>query len=247
MPAASLSNVRAALLTTPRILVIEDRVAEQSLFQLGSIQGGCTFSHRRLEGDDGDLFRRMDVDLVVLNIDAAFAEAFSLCTTIANSYVDLPIIFTTSRGEDSLVIDAFESGAVDYLVKPFSEEMFAARVRTRLRLVRAPSNVDPIVVGELVISKSKDTVFCRGVPIDLRNREIDLLVYLCRRVGQVVTRRDLFADIWDLRWDNSSKTLDMHIHSLRRKLGDVAEISTVRGVGYRLEKMSEPVLVSPGA
>jgi DNA-binding response OmpR family regulator len=93
----------------------------------------------------------------------------------------------------------------------------------------------PVIHRNIVVSPASITVTCHGALIDLRLREFELLLYLCRTAGRVVTRRELFAEIWDVKWVNHSKTLDMHIHALRQKLGDEIHISTIRGVGYRLE------------
>ena len=145
------------------------------------------------------------------------------------------MIIVTARGSDIDVVVGLDSGAVDYVVKPFSLDVLLARVRAHLRGSRPVDLAAPLAVGELVVSPASHAVIWKGETINLRNREFDLLVYLCRHAGQVVTRRELFAEIWDVRWENSSKTLDMHIHALRTKVGAAIEITTIRGVGYRLE------------
>jgi DNA-binding response OmpR family regulator len=121
------------------------------------------------------------------------------------------------------------------VTKPFSSEVLLARIRAHLRQVTVKPDSAPVIHRNIVVSPASITVTCHGTPVDLRLREFELLLYLCRTAGRVVTRRELFAEIWDVTWANHSKTLDMHIHALRQKLGDEIHISTIRGVGYRLE------------
>ena len=92
----------------------------------------------------------------------------------------------------------------------------------------------PIELGTLRVDPAAYVATVSGEPVDLRRREFELLVLLCREAGRVVTRERLLAEVWDLHWDTSTKTLDMHVMALRRKLGDAIEILAVRGVGYRL-------------
>ena len=174
-------------------------------------------------------------DAVLLDLGLPDTDGFAFCREISNDQPDLPVIIVTARGSDIDVVVGLDSGAIDYLAKPFSLDILLARIRARLRSPRPVDPVAPLVVGELVVSPASRAVIWKGETIVLRNREFELLLYLCRRVGQVVTRRELFAEIWDVRWENSSKTLDMHIHALRTKVGLAIEITTIRGVGYRLE------------
>jgi DNA-binding response OmpR family regulator len=174
-------------------------------------------------------------DLILLDIGLPDVDGMVLCREVSKEKPDLPIIIITARGSDIDVVVGLDGGAVDYLAKPFALEVLLARVRAHLRCPRSVDVAAPLVVGELVVSPASHEVTWKGQAIALRNREFDLLLYLCRHVGQVVTRRELFAEIWDVRWANSSKTLDMHIHALRFKIGAAIEITTIRGLGYRLE------------
>ena len=110
-----------------------------------------------------------------------------------------------------------------------------ARVRAHLRNTAATDPEAPIEVGALRVDPAAYLVTADGEPVELRPREFELLVLLCREAGRVVTRERLLAEVWDLHWDSSTKTLEMHVMGLRRKLGDAIEIATVRGVGYRLD------------
>jgi DNA-binding response OmpR family regulator len=110
-----------------------------------------------------------------------------------------------------------------------------ARVRAQLRGADSVEPDAPIVLGPLIVDPAAYTASLNGAQFELRRREFELLLFLCREAGRVVTRERLLSEVWDRHWDGSTKTLDMHVLALRRKLGAAIEISTVRGVGYRLE------------
>jgi two-component system, OmpR family, response regulator RegX3 len=174
-------------------------------------------------------------DLVLLDIGLPDMDGFALCRELQSLRQEMPIVMVTAADSDIDVVMGLDSGACDYVTKPFTSEVLLARIRAHLRQITGKPDCAPVVHRNIVVSPDSITVMCHGAPIDLRLREFELLLYLCRAEGRVVTRRELFAEIWEVRWVNHSKTLDMHIHALRQKLGDEIHISTVRGVGYRLE------------
>jgi DNA-binding response OmpR family regulator len=174
-------------------------------------------------------------DLVLLDIGLPDMDGFALCRELQSLCQEMPIVMVTAADSDIDVVTGLDSGACDYVTKPFSTEVLLARIRAHLRQPTAKPDATPVAHRNIVVSPDSITVTCHGVPVHLRLREFELLLYLCRAAGRVVTRRELFAEIWDVRWTNHSKTLDMHIHALRQKLGDEIHISTVRGIGYRLE------------
>ena len=142
----------------------------------------------------------------------------------------------TVRGEEADVVLGLDAGADDYLVKPFRLAELLARVRACTR--RADADRDHLVIGDLTVDVDAHAVALAGVAIELRPKEFDLLVALARNAGRVVTRERLIEGVWDEHWYGSTKTLDIHIWALRRKLDppdQPSRISTVRGVGYRLE------------
>ena len=154
--------------------------------------------------------------------------------TCASSYPDLPIVLVTARDSEIDIVVGLDAGANDYVTKPFSMNILLARVRAHLRTAD-PSDPDAAIeLGSLRVEPASYVASVDGVPVELRPREFQLLVVLSRAAGRVVTRERLLADVWDLHWESSTKTLDMHVLALRRKLGDAIEIATVRGVGYRL-------------
>jgi DNA-binding response OmpR family regulator len=170
---------------------------------------------------------------VLLDAGLPDVDGFALCRVLRSQNSGLPIILVTARDADIDIVVGLDSGADDYVTKPFTMAVLIARVRAQLRGSDCIDPDAPIELGELCINPAAYTATISGVPVDLRPREFELLVYLARNAGRVLTRDRLLADVWDVHWESSSKTLDMHLLALRRKLGSSVEIVTVRGVGYR--------------
>jgi len=173
-------------------------------------------------------------DLMLLDAGLPDVDGFTLCRQIRESYPDLPIVLVTARDSEIDVVVGLDAGANDYVTKPFSMNILLARVRAHLRAAEPQDPDAAIELGSLRVEPASYVTTVDGTPVELRPREFQLLVVLSRAAGRVVTRERLLADVWDLHWESSTKTLDMHVLALRRKLGDAIEISTVRGVGYRL-------------
>jgi len=173
-------------------------------------------------------------DLVLLDAGLPDVDGFTLCRWLREQHHDLPIILVTARDADIDIVVGLDAGATDYVTKPFSMNVLLARIRAHLRPTDNIDTAAAIELGSLRVEPAAYIATVAGTAIELRPREFELLVYLARHAGRVVTRDRLLADVWDLHWDSSTKTVDMHIVALRRKLGDSIEIVTVRGVGYRL-------------
>ncbi len=173
-------------------------------------------------------------DLVILDVGLPDIDGFTLCRWLRERSSTLPIILVTARDADIDIIVGLDAGATDYVTKPFSMSVLLARIRAHLRSTETADSNAPIELGRVRIEPAAYIASLDGTPIELRTREFELLVYLARHAGRVVTRDRLLADVWDLHWDSSTKTVDMHIAALRRKLGDSIEIVAVRGVGFRL-------------
>jgi two-component system response regulator RegX3 len=158
----------------------------------------------------------------------------------------VPIIMLTARGEETDRVVGLELGADDYVVKPFSAREVAARIRAVLRRAgAAPASEGDgaIEVGELRLDPARRAATLGDEELDLTRKEFELLELLMREAGSVVTRERLIDEVWDVNWFGSTKTLDVHVSSLRRKLGDDPAsprfIHTVRGVGFRCSGREE--------
>lgn len=173
-------------------------------------------------------------DLVLLDAGLPDSDGFTLCRWMRERYRELPIVLVTARDAEIDIVVGLDAGASDYVTKPFSMNVLLARVRAHLRNVELDDPTATLEIGVLCVDPAAYLATVGGEVVELRRREFELLLLLCREAGRVVTRERLLADVWDLHWESSTKTLDMHIMALRRKLGDAVEIATVRGVGYRL-------------
>jgi DNA-binding response OmpR family regulator len=160
---------------------------------------------------------------------------------------DVPIVMLTARGTEMDKIVGLELGADDYVVKPFSAAEVISRIRAVLRRSGSRENgfrpEGPLRIGEVELDPAARIARLRGEEMELSRKEFDLLAALMRSAGRVATREDLMSEVWDTNWFGSTKTLDVHIGWLRRKLGDdPAEptyIETVRGVGFRFAAPEE--------
>jgi DNA-binding response OmpR family regulator len=180
-------------------------------------------------------------DLILLDLGLPDLDGQAVCRELrARSAV--PIIVVSARGEEIDRVMLLELGADDYVVKPFGFRELVARIRAVTRRAVAEvvtTNASTIAVGTLRIDRRTHSVEYDGRPVSLTPKEYDLLVYLASDVGAVKTREQLMHDVWDENWWGSTKTLDVHVASLRKKL-TAPLIETVRSVGFRLADMSGP-------
>jgi len=175
-------------------------------------------------------------DLVLLDLNLPDGDGVDVCRALLVEQPALPIIILTARDTEIDVVVGLDSGAVDYVTKPFRLAELSARVRTHLRRIGPGS--EKIVVGELVVDRRARRAVVAGSAVELRAKEFDLLACLAAAAGNVLRREDLMAEIWDEHWFGSTKTLDFHVAALRRKIDEPDEpsrITTLRGVGYRYE------------
>lgn len=177
-------------------------------------------------------------DLVVLDLGLPDLDGREVLTML-RAVSDTPVIVATARDAEPEIVAALEAGADDYLVKPFGGAQLHARIGAVLRRATTDADQDPtVVVGGLRINPRSREAMLDDVPLDLTPREFDLLHYLAARAGEVVTKRQLLADVWQLPYGGADKTVDVHLSWLRRKLGETglqpAYIHTVRGVGVKL-------------
>jgi two-component system response regulator RegX3 len=187
-----------------------------------------------------EMFGRLQPDLVLLDLMLPDGSGFDVCRQLrAGSSV--PIIMLTARGDEADRVAGLELGADDYIVKPFSAREVVARIRAVLRRTErskeGSSAPGPIEIGELSLDAAAHSVTLAGQPVELTLKEFQLLELLMRNAGVVVTRERLLDEVWDVSWFGSTKTLDVHVGAVRRKLGDDPSspryLHTVRGVGFR--------------
>jgi two-component system response regulator RegX3 len=173
-------------------------------------------------------------DVVLLDLRLPDADGYSVCRKLRERS-DVPIIMVTAKGEEVDRVIGLELGADDYVVKPFGLRELIARIRavTRRTGQQQPEE-GPLRVGELVVDPRSRKASVGSRQLSLTVKEFDLLSALASEPGAVLSRRRLFEDVWETRWFGSSKTIDVHVAALRRKLGDPDWIETVRGIGYRL-------------
>ncbi|MEA2933258.1 MAG: hypothetical protein QOI56_2043 [Actinomycetota bacterium] len=173
--------------------------------------------------------------LVVLDLGLPDQDGLDVCRRLRGRPSAPQVLVLTARGEEADVVLGLDAGADDYLTKPFRLAELLARVRARTR--RSDALLDVLTIGDLTVDLGARTVRVAEDDVELRPKEFDLLVALAQAGGRVVTRERLMEDVWDEHWFGSTKTLDIHIWALRRKLdipGGPSRITTVRGVGYRM-------------
>ena len=173
-------------------------------------------------------------DLVLLDLGLPDAHGFDVCRQL-RARSSVPIIMVTARDDEVDRVTGLEMGADDYVVKPFGFRELAARIRAVARRSAGSSSlVGTQLVGSLEIDRREHRVLLHGEELALTPKEFDLLALLAVDPGAMVTRRDILAEVWDPHWYGTSRTVDVHIASLRKKLGHADWIETSRGVGFRL-------------
>ncbi|HEY5167790.1 MAG TPA: response regulator transcription factor [Thermoleophilia bacterium] len=216
-----------------RLLVVEDDPGIAEPLSAGLRREGFDIE---LAGTGAMALEADECDLVLLDLGLPDMDGRDVCRLLRQRS-RVPIIVVTARGDEIDRVILLELGADDYVVKPFGFRELVARIRAVLRRTgeqSEPAPPDPcIVVGQLSIDTRTRSVTLDGNSVTLTPKEHDLLVYLARDPGAVFTRKQLIEDVWDQNWWGSTKTLDVHIASLRKKLSPEL-IETVRGVGFRL-------------
>ncbi len=217
-----------------RVLVVDDEHGLRRLLRLYLEKEG----YEVVEADDGldalSLLRRGGIDLALVDVMLPELDGFELVRRVRTDS-GIPIILITARGEQAQRIAGLELGADDYVVKPFSAPEVVARVRAQLRRARGAFGAqEPLRTGSVELDEEARRVTVEGREVELTRREFDLLAALLRDPGRVHTRDALLERVWGSNY-LQPKTVDVHIAGLRRKLGDALTISSLRGVGYRLE------------
>jgi two-component system response regulator RegX3 len=213
-----------------RVLVVEDEETIAEPLAEGLRREGFTVT---VAGTGAEALAAEDADVVLLDLRLPDIDGLDVCRQL-RARSDVPIIVVTARGEEVDRVVGLELGADDYVVKPFGTRELIARIRAVTRRSRGRSTDGPIRIGELELDERSRRATIGGEELDLTPKEFDLLVALGRDPGAVVSRQRLLEDVWNTSWYGSTKTIDVHVAALRRKLGDAGLIETIRGVGFRL-------------
>jgi two-component system response regulator RegX3 len=242
MDAAETPAVSPPAPAGPAVLLVEDEESISEPFARALARNGFRPTGARTATEALALALKLEPDLVLLDIALPDGDGRDVCRQLRSSS-DVPIIMITASGTVVDRVVGLELGADDYVVKPFAVDEVVARIRAVLRRHRTPRAHDEVHVRELRIDSRARRVWMAAEEVELTRKEFDLLERLARDPGSVVRREELMSDVWDSNWFGSTKTLDVHIAWLRRKLGDdpsqPSYIQTVRGVGFRLAEHEE--------
>ncbi|MEA2270701.1 MAG: two-component system, OmpR family, response regulator RegX3 [Solirubrobacteraceae bacterium] len=226
------------------ILLVEDEPAIAEPLAETLTREGFVLEVAGTVADAIEAVGRVRPDLILLDLMLPDGSGYDVCREVRRTS-QVPIIMLTARGEEADRVIGLELGADDYVVKPFSAREVAARVRAVLRRAAAPAHAAPaaqegaVEVGDVRLDPATRSVTRDGQTVEVTRKEFELLRLLMASAGTVVTRERLIDEVWDTNWFGSTKTLDVHVSGLRRKLGDDSAapryIHTVRGVGFMFD------------
>jgi DNA-binding response OmpR family regulator len=225
----------AGTMANLRVLIVDDESPLRALVRPYLEADGYDV----VEADSGPsalkVIENGNIDLAIVDVMLPGFDGIELVKKVRESH-DFPIILLTARREEGDRIAGLRLGADDYVTKPFSVPELVARVSANLRRNLAASQVtdEPLVIGDIEIRVAARTVSAQGVEVDLTRREFDLLLALVRHRNRVISRTDLLNEAWPSTYF-VEKTIDVHVAGLRKKLGECLNVSSIRGVGYRLE------------
>lgn len=231
----------------PSVLLVEDEASIAEPFARALSREGFDTEVAPTAAAARAMFASRRPSIVLLDLTLPDGDGRELCREWRRD-TTVPIIMLTARGTETDRVVGLELGADDYVVKPFSVAEVAARIRAVLRRTQPEAATapvaQPVTLGDLTIDPATRSASLSGRDLGLARKEFDLLARLARDAGRVVSREDLMSDVWDENWFGSTKTLDVHIGFLRRKLGDDAAdpryLRTVRGVGFLLAAPGVP-------
>jgi DNA-binding response OmpR family regulator len=222
---------------TGTIVVVEDDPHIADLIELYLRRDG----HRVVQATSGEAgleaVAREQARMVVLDVGLpGQIDGFEVCRRLRSSS-PVPVLILTARDDEIDRILGLELGADDYMTKPFSPRELAARVKAILRRAEQPPPDRPVVlrVGDVEVDTGRRETRAAGVVVPLTAREFDLLQFLASNPGLVLSRHQLLDGVWGVDWYGDERTIDVHVRQLRKKLGDALPLTTVWGVGYRLE------------
>jgi DNA-binding response OmpR family regulator len=225
------------------LLVVEDDETIGTALTTGLRAHGHAVSWQRTGHGALDAAAGRVFDLALLDLGLPDLDGVEVCRRLRLCLPGAVLVILTARSDEMDVVVGLEAGADDYLTKPFRFGELLARVRAHLRRSAVLPPADAVLtIGDLVVNVAARRVTVGGVEVQLRAKEFDLLARLAVDAGTAVSRETLMADVWDAHWFGSTKTLDVHVAALRRRLASGGEgtppppITTLRGHGYRLEQ-----------
>lgn len=226
-----------AEVTTQRILVVEDDTGIAANLERALTNAGYLVASAGSVA--GALAIADPPDLVLLDLGLPDGDGLDVARDYVERWPAVPILMLTARTEEMDVVIGLDAGAVDFISKPFRLAELLARIRVQLRSFDASDGSRTISDGDVSVDPVARRATVAGTEVQLRAKEFDLLYELLRHKGEAVTREALMANVWDEHWFGSTKTLDVHMASLRRRLGEEpgqpSRITSLRGVGYRWE------------
>lgn len=223
-----------------QVLIVEDDDAIRSALARGLTEQGATViavstAIEAIKSAQADHPDAIVLDLGLPDLDGADVLALIRATS------DIPVIIATARDDEREIVRLLDAGADDYLIKPFSAGQVMARIRAVLRRARPDDRAEraaQVVVAGLVIDPVARVATLDGRELELNRKEFDLLLALASRPGEVLSKRQLLAEVWQMPWGGSDRTVDVHLSWLRRKLGETAAepryLHSLRGVGIKL-------------
>ena len=231
-----------------RVLLVEDNRRLSNVLRLSLVEEGYAvdLAYDGLSGQE--LAQTVVYDIIILDVMLPLKDGLEVCRALRRERVNTPIIMLTARDTTDDRVRGLDSGADDYLVKPFAMKELLARLRSLLRR-DAPVKLNLVEVGDLAVDMASHLVERQGQTIELTAREYAMLEFFMRHVNQVVTREIIENHIWNYDFESSSNVVDVYVRRLRRKIDDPFEIKlfeTLRGVGYRLRR-PEPASVRASA
>ena len=214
------------------ILLVEDEEDIATLVRTYLEREGFTVAWVARGADAYHALEEHEFRLAILDLQLPDADGLDLCRAIRD-VSSLPVVIVTARDEEIDRIVGLELGADDYMTKPFSPRELVARVKAVLRRAEPENATDAVVAGDIELEPSGRTVSVAGRTIELTSREFDLLAYLLAHPGTVMSRERLLERVWGLAFPGGTRTVDVHVAQLRRKLDRPDLIRTVRGSGYK--------------
>ena len=232
MTAADAAELQAAGTPGPQLLLVEDEESIGSLVRAYLEQSGYRVACVRSGEEALGSLELLRPRLVILDIGLPGADGFDVCRGI-RARSDVPVLMLTARDEEADRVAGLEVGADDYVTKPFSPRELAARVKAVLRRTTPPARTGLIEVGDVSVDPQAREVRVAGEAVELTGKEFDLLAFLLEHPGIVFSREQLLDRVWGLSYPGGTRTVDVHVAQLRRKLGRPELVVTVRGAGYK--------------